>query len=245
MKILIFEWLLGGGQYLDQTDRQHEPELQSQGGQMLQALEQDFSAIGFNVNITLEADSTYTPQPGTAVVRIWPGDSLPDQLRQLACETDFILLVAPETDGKLLQCSRWLVDFQKKFLSPQPDVVELCSNKSETCRFLQRHSIPVPEGVLIEPDGRYVRHYPPQFTSFLPGVLKPNCGAGGEATYFVKDPDELLRIMEKQAAQLLRPMRLEAWIEGLPASTSLICGAGPDLDRPHDGRSDQATERLL
>ena len=30
--------------------------------------------------------------------------------------------------------------------------------------------------------------------------------------------------MEKQAVQLFRPMRLEAWIEGVPASTSLICG---------------------
>ena len=106
MKILIFEWLLGGGQYLDQTGRQHEPDLQSQGGQMLQALEQDFSAIGFDVTITLEADSTYTPQPGTEAVRIGPGDSLSGQLRQLACKADFILLVAPETDGKLLQCSR-------------------------------------------------------------------------------------------------------------------------------------------
>ena len=224
MKILIFEWLLGGGQYLGQADRQHDPKLQSQGGQMLQALEQDFSAIGFDVTITLEANSTYTPQPSTEAVLIRPEDSLPGQLRQLACKTDFILLVAPETDGKLLQCSQWLVDFQKKFLSPQPKVVELCSNKTETCRFLKRHSIPVPSGVLIEPDGRDIRHYPPRFTSFLPGVLKPNCGAGGEATYFVEDKDALLRIMEKQAAQLFRPMRLEAWIEGLPASTSLICG---------------------
>ena len=47
MKILIFEWLLGGGQYLDQARCHQEPELRAQGGQMLQSLEQDFSELGF------------------------------------------------------------------------------------------------------------------------------------------------------------------------------------------------------
>ena len=224
MKILIFEWLLGGGQYLDQSSCNQEPGMRTQGGQMLRALEQDFSAIGFEVIITLESGSNYTSQPGTRCVPIYPHDSLPDELRQLAGETDFLLLVAPETDGKLLRCTQWLRDFQPKFLSPQPEVVELCSDKSETCRFLEQHSIPTPEGILIEPNGRNIDHYPSELAALLPGVLKPNCGAGGEATFFLEDRDALLQILEEQADHLARPMRLETWVTGIPASTSLICG---------------------
>ena len=230
MKILIFEWLLGGGQWLDGTTASRESGMQAQGSQMLQALEQDFSALGINVIITLDSRIAYTPQPQTLSVPIAKKTSLHRELLKIAPEVDFILLVAPETDGKLVRCCQWLCEFQHKFLSPQPAVVELCSDKSKTCRFLVENSIPTTQGILIEPDGNLLDRYAQVIPALLPGVLKPNCGAGGEATFYVKDMAALAELVGEQSEKVSRPMRLETWAEGTPTSTSLICGpAGYEL----------------
>lgn len=230
MKILIFEWLLGGGQWLDGTTAVRESGMQAQGSQMLQALEQDFSALGIHVIITLDSRIAYTPQPRTLAVPIAKKTSLHQELQRIAQQVDFILLVAPETNGTLIRCCQWLCEFQHKFLSPQPSVVELCSDKSRTCRFLAEHSIPTTHGILIEPVGNVLDRYPQVTPSLLPGVLKPNCGAGGEATFFVKDMAALVELIGEQSEKASRPMRLEMWAEGTPTSTSLICGpAGYEL----------------
>ena len=230
MKILIFEWLLGGGQWLDGTTASRESGMQAQGSQMLQALEQDFSALGINVIITLDSRIAYTPQPQTLSVPIAKKTSLHRELLEIAPEVDFILLVAPETDGKLVRCCQWLCKFQHKFLSPQPSVVELCSDKSKTCSFLAENSIPTTQGILIEPDGNLLDRYAQVIPALLPGVLKPNCGAGGEATFYVKDMAALAELIGEQSEKVSRPMRLETWAEGTPTSTSLICGpAGYEL----------------
>ncbi len=226
MKVLIFEWLCGGGQWLEGTQLDTHNQLQIQGKAMLQAVEEDFSALQMQVILPLDSRINYESGSQTKTIPITNKASLQTELQRLAQQADYILLIAPETAGTLLHCSKWFHAFENKLISPPPATIELLTDKSKTCKLLKENSIPTTEGIILETDGEKINHPAKALSNLLPGVLKPNDGAGSETTFFIENLEKLLQFTAHQDVISAQPMRLEKWVPGVSASTSLICGPG-------------------
>ena len=78
----------------------------------------------------------------------------------------------------------------------------------------------------METDDEKIIHSEEALKNLLPGVLKPNNGAGSETTFFIESLEKLMQITAQQDVISAQPMRLEKWVPGVPASASLICGPG-------------------
>ena len=174
MKILLFEWLLGGGGLLDRQVPDLSDSIWRQGLAMAAAVAADFHAAGCEVIVPVDARLPRISLPGRQVP-IEQGHHLPNRLRELAVEADRLFLIAPESAGRLTQLLDWLEDFAAKLLSPSRTWVELCSDKHRCLEALERAGIDVPRGVLWQAD---LDVWPPN--SSLPAILKPNDGCGGE-----------------------------------------------------------------
>jgi predicted ATP-grasp superfamily ATP-dependent carboligase len=98
-------------------------------------------------------------------------------------------------------------------LSPSPKFIRIASSKQQTCDVLAAAGVPVPPGLVLEPD----QPLPEEFT--YPAVLKPIDGAGSQDTYLVSGPHD-------SAPAYAWPRRLESYIPGLAASMACLCGPG-------------------
>lgn len=225
MKILLFEWLSGGGQWFDQSPPSLHQELQMQGQQMLKALEEDFSSLGINPILPLDSRGRYPAESKTQVLIIDSAQRLIQQLRQLAETVDWIVLIAPETNGRLARCCGWLSEFQKKILSPNESLVRLFSDKTATCCFLDQNGIPTVDGQLVAPNAEAELIIESTIIENLPGLLKPNDGAGGEGMFWIPDQQTLATTLQQILGNpASTAMRFERWVPGIPASISLISG---------------------
>ena len=119
MKVLLFEWLTGGGMWLDSAGLELAGHLLPQGIAMVSAVGKDlakFAAVDLLVDNRLidAATPEHSQKTQTAanlneltgLAEVHPVDSeatLKAKLRSLAPDADAILLIAPETDGCLTQ----------------------------------------------------------------------------------------------------------------------------------------------
>jgi predicted ATP-grasp superfamily ATP-dependent carboligase len=115
-------------------------------------------------------------------IAIGAGKELPDRLRELASEADFLFVIAPESEGRLVRVLDWLEPFTERLLSPERKWAELFSDKQATCDWLRGVGVRVPTGQSWR-SGRDV--WPPNVA--LPAVCKPNDGCGGERIRLVRD----------------------------------------------------------
>jgi predicted ATP-grasp superfamily ATP-dependent carboligase len=96
-------------------------------------------------------------------------------------------------------------------MSPDPDFIRLAANKHETCRRLAAAGVPVPEGMILQPDMKLPLNFA------YPAVLKPIDGAGSQDTQFVVGPYD-------EPRPYAWPRRLERFAPGQPASVALLSG---------------------
>ena len=239
MKILLFEWLSGGGQWIDESPPSLHQELRIQGEQMLKALEEDFSSLGITPILPLDSRGLYAAKSETQVALVDSAQALTQQLCQLAQTADWIILIAPETEGRLARCCEWLSESQQKFLSPNERLVRLFTDKSATCQFLTQNGIPTVDGKLLQPETASVPIMTSDIIANLPGVLKPNDGVGGEGITWIPDQQSLVKNLNRVWANgTPKPIRFERWAPGIPASISVISG-------PRGSRLLPATRQVL
>ena len=119
MQILIFEWLTGGGLWIDGDSFHCGVAIRSQGKSMLQAIAQDFLIAGIKVVLPIDkrALGDFPETDGLTLYPISHEEDLGACLKNLAVGVDRILLIAPETGGRLLNCVQWLELFRGKFVS--------------------------------------------------------------------------------------------------------------------------------
>jgi predicted ATP-grasp superfamily ATP-dependent carboligase len=171
--------------------------LRSEGRAMLAAVLDDFRRVPGVETATLPAGETRAAIAG------------------LACSCDYTLLIAPEFDGLLAERCRWVEEAGGRLLGPSSSAVRLTADKLRLSRHLGAAGVPTP------PCTRFPGPAP------FPAVLKPRDGAGSQATFLVRGPDELTRCRERAAAEGWRgELVLQPFVPGTAASVALLLGPG-------------------
>ncbi len=222
MQILIFEWLTGGGLWIDGVSLHCGEEVRSQGSRMLQAIAQDFLVAGVEVILPID-ERVIGDFPEVAGLTLCPVSSEMDLrvfLKNLAEDVDRILLIAPETGACLLNCVQWLASFREKFVSPSEEFVRVTSSQQALFSCLQAQGFQgVSEGMVFVDflNG-------PMDTFGFPMVIKPLDGVGGAGLRLIKDCEELDRLGRQFGDELNGSSYwVEPFYQGLPVSVSVIC----------------------
>lgn len=221
MRMLLFEWLTGGGLWADQADFDPRCPLLRQGKSMRDRVGEDLVRAG--VDLVVMADVRMKSDANAEMERIGVGSTveLETTLRQLALATDFSLFIAPETDGCLERTLQWTAGSENRLVSPDLEFVRWASDKHATCQMLQHEGINVPQGTLLSE-----LEYMPELLD-RQMVIKPRFGAGSERVQLVD--------AESAALNQTNPnlWRVESFIEGISVSVSALCGVeGPELLPP-------------
>lgn len=210
MRILIHEWVTGGGMAGETLPASWAAE----GNAMRRAVAADFASLpGVRVVMTLDARLPDEPGPWT-LVRIGP-DQDGEEWARLAAEADWTVLIAPETGGTLADCSRTLRARGARSLGSTPEAVELAGDKARLGALLTERGIRTPTCRRVDPS----RPLPDDVD--YPAVLKPIDGAGSAQTFLISTPSNA-----PDEARALTEALLQPFVPGVPSSASFL--VGPD-----------------
>lgn len=150
---------------------------------MLQAIAVDIAQLpGYSVVTTLEAGGESLSE-----AEVIPVQSAEDEravFHRLLNEVDAVLVIAPETDGVLLERCRAVLDAGVESWNCSPSAIQLCGDKLLLAKHLISNGIPTIPTRLCDPD----LTRPDDFE--FPMVLKPRDGAGSFLTFRVSCPNE-------------------------------------------------------
>jgi len=182
----------------------------SEGFAMLSSIIKGLTGLGCEV-------STLLAKKFTALVRYLPPVKLyklekPSlaELRRLAKLHDSTYVIAPEDDGLLAEL---LEELDGLHMCSKPEAVRSVSDKASLTLRLSKEGFRVPETVVYEPGG-------PLDVGCLkpPYVVKPNTGAGCVGLSIARTLEEL----KKAVSEAGRPVLIQEFIDGVPASVSLL-----------------------
>jgi tyramine---L-glutamate ligase len=215
VKILIFEYLTGGGFCASDLPAS----LAHEGGLMREALLNDFSALSEH-EIVLLLDERCITQCVSQTIRVIPIKSTDDVFAVFvntvqAC--DAVWIIAPETEHILFNFTQQVEVANKLLLSAPSSVINVCADKLQTFHVLTAHHIPT---------------IPTQRLSDLPGfknlegllefplVIKPIDGVGGENSFFIQHQTALNQALN----QISSPQNyiIQPFIKGDALSLSAI-----------------------
>ena len=222
MRVFVYEFITGGGMLADPAGLLPQGSLLAEGRAMVQAVTADLLAAG-DIHVHSTRDRRLPPlhPPNCEVREVGAATEERRVVEQLAATADWTLIIAPETAGALLDRARLTLSSGGRLLSPAPALIEITADKQRTAEWLCREGVPCPMGKIIRP-GQTAGPIRP------PAILKPNGGCGSQEVRLLKSAAEL-----QVALQALdRPMRLEQFQPGLPASVSVLCGPNGRLALP-------------
>jgi predicted ATP-grasp superfamily ATP-dependent carboligase len=208
MKVFVYEYCccqpLSGGAAVKA--------LRTEGMAMLSALMLDLMRVAGAEPIALLADSQQVvPFPCR---RVMPSTEK-RAFRKLAAESDWTIVIAPETDGILEERCRWVERAGGKLLGPSLEAIRLTADKLALAQHLQKHGVPTPAARHVAQLGAEID------PAFLPGVCKPRFGAGSLSTYLVHSAADLGRISESESSA---DFILQPFVRGIPASLAMLIG---------------------
>jgi predicted ATP-grasp superfamily ATP-dependent carboligase len=215
MRILVHEYLTGGGLWSDEPGDPTRHPLLAEGRAMVEAVSQDLRRV-HDVRLVEFRDARLispSQSPGDTVVITSAAHEF-EALAHWSPRVDGVLLIAPEYGGRLLERSRWVERHGGRLLSPDSAFVELATDKSRTADALAVAGVAVPYSLRLGASEPFPAEFP------FPAVLKPNDGAGSLETHLVTSYGEAqqLRIRYSDAR------RVEVFCPGLPASVLALCG---------------------
>jgi len=221
VRILLYEFVTGGGWYLQDPAQAPSGSLLAEGRAMRDSLAADLAAIdGCEVSLLHDVR---LPQPTAAIGKslhwstVASAEEHQTRLLDAGSSVDAAILIAPEFNGHLLSIARSLDVTGTKLLSPSVEFIEVAANKQATAARLDAAGVPVPMGCLTSLD---MLHFQPHL--HFPCVLKPNDGAGSEQVTLLRTPDDI----PSHSGSTTR-WRMEEFIEGTAASVALLCGPTP------------------
>jgi predicted ATP-grasp superfamily ATP-dependent carboligase len=215
MRLLIYEWITGGG--LVGSEGALPESLLREGLAMVQAVAADAAGVEAIRHRSLLRDLRlpHLAAAGAEIVEIASRSEHDTALYELATQADGVLVIAPETDGVLLQTVRRLESIGAKLVSPGSEFTAIAGDKELTANALSAAGVPTPQAVRIEPDTAL-----PQAFEY-PAVIKPLDGAGSQDTHVVA------HAFDRPPAYAW-PRRLERYVPGVAASVAVIGIAGGD-----------------
>ena len=235
MKVLVFEWLVGGG-LLSKPPLPADDPLLLQGASMFAAVVDDcincgaevVAPIDRRIDIVLDGLLAFSEHPALQLFELDSRKTLEKQLLKIAAEVDYIMLIAPESDGILSQCLDWLDPHHAKLICQTVELTKRFANKNRTQLFLHESGIPVAAGhPLTDP-----RNSP---TLGFPLVVKPADGAGGDDVFICHQQSDYSNLVASKKLEK-NTWRVEQFISGVPVSVSLAQSNCHQLILPPTGQ---------
>lgn len=178
MKILIFEYITGGGMRRESVPA----ELAREGEAMVRALLDDLSAAADGIALTVLRDDRFPPfAADVRLAHLWvcAEDDFASLWRRALAVCDAVWPIAPETSGILERVCRDAEEAGKILLNGSSRAVRLAGDKLATLSRLAERGLPV---VPAEPWRAGV------YASGHVWVVKPNDGVGCEGARVLADP---------------------------------------------------------
>jgi predicted ATP-grasp superfamily ATP-dependent carboligase len=200
--VFVFEYLTAGG--LAQEDASTAATLLPIGVAMRDAMVQDLLLAG-DLQVSVACHVLAPAPPAGALACSPPANmSAPEWVAHQAARHDAVWLVAPETDGLLVQLQQAVPAWQ--WLGCDASAIALAGRKRATLARLAAFGVKTPLAF---------------FAAATRWVVKPDDGAGAVAT---QRHDSLAAAHAAQCQAAVGLLTLEAWVEGEPLSLSLLCG---------------------
>ncbi len=222
MKIFLYEYLTGGGTLDGRLGDMPSGSLLIEGTAMIAALAEDLAALpGIQVDLLRDARIHAPRLECLPACIVRDADEHRSAFSRMSSVADSVILIAPESEGILLDRCRCAEAIGTRMFSPSSTLIEVVADKHRTAAVLHAADIPVPQGRLVSPNDRL-----PLEASY-PAVLKPQFGAGSCETRLLPDVQAALRY-----GRPAQTMRLERYHAGLAASVSVLCGPKQRLFLP-------------
>jgi predicted ATP-grasp superfamily ATP-dependent carboligase len=151
--VFVYEYVTAIGA---RGDEPLAPSLLAEGRAMRDAVIADFAAISGIIVLTISGEDEA-------------------QFRQVAAESDFALVIAPEMAGILEERCRWALEAGTTLLGPALDAIQLTSDKLALAEHFERERVPHPR---TWPLGN-------EPLDLFPIVWKPRDGAGSQGTHLL------------------------------------------------------------
>ncbi len=203
MKLLLYEWCCSGGLAGASAG------IRVEGRAMLEALAADaVRDASFDVAVLVDPRHTVALPAG---VRTIANDGSNDiaALVSAARQADWTVIVAPETDGILLERVAAVRAAGARALNASTTFIAIAADKQATVNALAAAGVPVPAGRALAPGDTV----PERFN--MPAVCKLRDGVGGEGFSVIQSAD---------GQPIARATRLEAFVAGEPIGVSCLCG---------------------
>lgn len=203
MKILVFEYITGGG-----FNKQELPDsLVGEGSLMLNALLDNLIRLN-NHEITVMLDwrlNDSISMTGINTVIIRPEHDAAEEFSRLVKQSDLVWPIAPEFDAILQNLCQTVASLGKILLTSPATVVAIAGNKFKTYELLNRHHIATVPTRMLEED-------------FFPGewMIKPVDGVGCADSYVITNRQDFERMATRKGSYIIQPH-----LQG--AKTSLSC----------------------
>jgi predicted ATP-grasp superfamily ATP-dependent carboligase len=206
--ILIHEYISGGGL----KEHVELASLAPEGLAMRSAVAADFASLPrVRVLATLDSRLGEEHRPWTTIP-VAHGREL-ETFTRVAAEADCTVLIAPETEGILLDRARRLETVGGRSLGSTPGAIALCGDKALLGPFLDERGITTPQTRVVRPAFGLPREFP------YPAVLKPIDGAGAIDTFVLGRADDC----PPEAAAMKRAL-LQPYVSGVAMSASFLVG---------------------
>jgi predicted ATP-grasp superfamily ATP-dependent carboligase len=220
-RVFVSEILCGGGWVEPGRFGDWASALLGEAWAMLSAIAADFAAIP-DVRVVTLLDERWTHlslDPCVQVIRV-DSTSEPLAFRELASQSDYALVIAPEIDGVLHRRCTWAQDAGARLLGPSPDAVALTADKLALARHWQAAGVPTPATV---PRNAKPPPFPP------PWIVKPRWGAGSHGISILPSPaasgGEGMGV--RGDGSIIQPL-----IPGQPASVAFLIGPNQTIALP-------------
>ena len=217
MKILVFEYITGGG-----FNKQKLPDsLKNEGCLMLQAL---LDSLRFQVNhkdlsIMVMLDYRFKGlinTDGFESIIIKREQNSHEEFVRLAQECDAVWPIAPESDGVLQHVCQAVEQLGKRLLSSSSDGVTLTGNKFKTYERLKEYPIAtVPTRLFTRadshPEALNMAHELAELCSLNSidkidqWVVKPVDGVGCTDNYILTDQQDFVQMYSRQGRYIIQP----------------------------------------
>jgi predicted ATP-grasp superfamily ATP-dependent carboligase len=223
MRVFVYEYLSSGAL----AGRPVAESLHREGWAMLAAVLQDCARCPDVDTITfLDPLLGYSraPLPSNVAVLSVGLDREERLFRAEARTCDSALIIAPEFGDILAERCRWIEEENGCLLGPSAAAVRLTADKLELARHLRARGVPTPVT-----DSLQGAAAPGSF----PLVCKPRQGAGSQATFLVRNEEELVRCGDQSASEGARgEMIVQPYVPGTAVSVAFLLGPGQRLTLP-------------
>lgn len=210
MKILLFEYITGGGL----IDHALSSSLVHEGEIMLKAVANDFERIADVDVCTLRDYRLSSNSISSHDITISPGQAYADVIDQLNKDFDALLIIAPESNNVLALLCEQYSNQEIILLNSNASAVRLTSSKLDTYHYLLDSE--------IEQIPTY-HHNQIKDLNADQYVMKPIDGVGCENLFILKSFDELVNKLEKhEDVEFI----IQPFVTGTHASLSLLCWDG-------------------